>query len=315
LFWGVCHSQAFIEPLDFNVFAQAHSSNNGVGAGLDTGIMLEGGPFAVTVNQNDLWNAGALPRWSNADGLIQQLIATGTDDSGQAPGTEIGIDWPTNHTEGTFTEDFGTLVGAVGANRFTLGTSFNSTPPAMGTLKLFYWDVNAGDNTEKVTVRVAEKSIQCETPNNNPAVATGIARGNLEVELVYNPELNVDNTSKNANHPTTIVGCADYDPSFVIQSNGSPIINGSVSNTKVFVNGKAVTLSGFSVADKISQPSCDSGQPLPDLKLDLNRLSLINAVAPGGACTNGLNSFKLEIGSDTNGWFAGTNTMTLSNCN
>jgi hypothetical protein len=161
---------------------------------------------------------------------------------------------------------------------------------------------------------VADKSIQCVTPDNNPAVGTGIARGNLEVEVVYNPTLNVDNKSKTANYPTTIVGCADYEPSFVIQSNGSPIINGTAANTQVLVNGTPVTLTGFHVANTISRPSCDNGQALPDLKLDLNRLSLINAVAPGGQCTNGLNSFKLEIGSATNGWFGGTSTMTLSHC-
>jgi hypothetical protein len=207
------------------------------------------------------------------------------------------------------------LVGGFGAKRFTFGTSFKGTAPGTSdTLKLFYWDENEGDNTEKVTVRVAEKSIQCEAPDATSVFATGNARGNLEVEVVYNPTLNVDNKSKTANYPTTIVGCADYEPSFVINQNGSPIINGTVANTKVLVNDKPVALTGFHVANTVSRPSCENGQPLPDLKLDINRLSLINAVAPGGQCTNGINSFKLEIGSDGNGWFGGTSTMNLSNC-
>lgn len=47
-------------------------------------------PFRVSVNPANLWNAGPLPRWSNADGLVGDLYATGTDDSLQPVGTHIG---------------------------------------------------------------------------------------------------------------------------------------------------------------------------------------------------------------------------------
>ena len=65
-----------------DVFAQANSSTGGAGA--LTGISLTfGQAFTVSAGLTDLWNAGPLPRWSNADGLIAPLLATGSDDSGQ----------------------------------------------------------------------------------------------------------------------------------------------------------------------------------------------------------------------------------------
>ena len=46
----------------FNVEALANSSS-GTGVGLDTGINLSAGQvFTVSVDPDDLWSAGALPR-------------------------------------------------------------------------------------------------------------------------------------------------------------------------------------------------------------------------------------------------------------
>ena len=71
-------------PIPFIVDALLHSSNSGAGTGLDTGLFFNAGdPFTVAVDPGDLWNAGPLPRWSNADGLTGNLFATGSDDSGQ----------------------------------------------------------------------------------------------------------------------------------------------------------------------------------------------------------------------------------------
>jgi hypothetical protein len=41
--------------------------------------------FNVDVNANDLWNAGPLRRWSNADGLLVKLYATGRRKRGLSP--------------------------------------------------------------------------------------------------------------------------------------------------------------------------------------------------------------------------------------
>ena len=69
-----------------NVSAYLNSSSGG--NGLDLGIHLTSGQsFTTSAGSGDLWSAGALPRWSNADGLITDLYATGTDDSGQVAGT------------------------------------------------------------------------------------------------------------------------------------------------------------------------------------------------------------------------------------
>jgi hypothetical protein len=133
------------------VDAKADSYNSGAGAGLDTGITLGAGEsFAVTVASTDLWNAGALPRWSNANGLTGTLIATGTDESGEAAGTVIGTNF------GLFGDfAFGELVGQIGNGAyFAVGTNFNGTANASGALKLFYWDSFTDDNSGSVSATI-----------------------------------------------------------------------------------------------------------------------------------------------------------------
>lgn len=142
-------------PIPFVVDALAHSSNNGAGAGLDTGLFFNAGdPFTVAVDVGDLWNAGLLPRWSNADGLTGDLIATGSDDSGEAAGTLIGSNFGLHTVSGVLGAPFGTLVGSISTDFFVLGTSFAGIAPASGTLKLYYWDTFTPDNTERVTAWV-----------------------------------------------------------------------------------------------------------------------------------------------------------------
>lgn len=140
-----------------DVYALANSSSGGVGA--VGGFINAGDAFSITVNPLDLWNAGALPRWSNADGLTGNLFATGSDDSGQAAGTQIGQSFGT-HSQGNLSAAFGTLVGRIGlGNYFAVGTNFNDIATATGTLGLFYWDSNFGDNTQFITATVNIGSI------------------------------------------------------------------------------------------------------------------------------------------------------------
>jgi PEP-CTERM motif len=144
---------ALAVPMSFDVYALANSTS-GTGVGLDTGLGFTAGDvFTVTVALDDLWNAGALPRWSNADGLTVDLFATGSDDSGEAAGTHIGTPFP-NHLQNGLSLPFGSLVGSIDGTFFLLGTSFSGPAPATGNLLLYYWDSNNSDNTEFVTAYV-----------------------------------------------------------------------------------------------------------------------------------------------------------------
>jgi hypothetical protein len=139
----------------FTVDAMANSSSGGVG--VSTFAVTAGETLLVDVNPNDLWNAGALPRWSNADGLTHDLFATGTDDSGQAAGTLIGQDFGL-WQQGNLTAPFGALVGEINGDFEILGTHFAGTAWQTGQLTLFYWDSNNGDNTQFITANVVARS-------------------------------------------------------------------------------------------------------------------------------------------------------------
>lgn len=168
----VLAAAATTNALPFDVYAQANSS--GGGTGLPTLVLSTGQPFSVSVNPNDLWSAGPLPRWSNADGLIGNLYATGTDDSLQPFGTHIGTPFSL-HTQNSFTAPYGSLVGEIGGAYMLLGTSFTGVAPASGTLNLFYWDSNKGDNSEKITAHV--------TTNVPDAASTALLLGGAVVAL------------------------------------------------------------------------------------------------------------------------------------
>jgi hypothetical protein len=134
------------------VDAQGNSSSGGVGA--TTGLNLTTGQsFTVTVNPGDLWNAGPLPRWSNADGLTHDLFATGSDDSGQAAGTLIGQNFGL-WTQHGLSAAYGTLVGDIGGVFHTLGSNFAGPAWGSGALTLYYWDSNNSDNTQFITAAV-----------------------------------------------------------------------------------------------------------------------------------------------------------------
>ena len=132
----------------FSVYAKDNSSNGG--EGLHTGLSFSAGDlFTVSVDPNDLWNAGDLPRWSNADGLVGNLYATGTDESLQPAGTLIGQNFGLLDQNG-LSAPYGALVGEIEDNYFLLGTNFVGAAPASGELELYYWDSNSYDNTESL---------------------------------------------------------------------------------------------------------------------------------------------------------------------
>lgn len=147
-----------VQAAPFTVDALLNSSS-GSGVGLNTGINLSAGEvFTVSVGVNDLWSAGALPRWSNADGLVGNLFATAGDESGAAPGTLIGQNFGL-HSQNGLSAPFGTLVGELSGTFFTLGTSFSGPAPVAGTLHLFYWDSNNADNTGSVVAEVNRSAV------------------------------------------------------------------------------------------------------------------------------------------------------------
>lgn len=151
LLWFSAAPQAALVQVD----ALANSSTGG--AGKDTGLVLALNQlFSVTVDPLDLWSAGALPRWSNANGIDgPDLIATGSDESLQPVGTIIGRDIFGDWTQGGLTAPYGSLVGRIGAGDFFfVGTSFVGPANAAGTLFLFYWDSLNSDNTQFITADV-----------------------------------------------------------------------------------------------------------------------------------------------------------------
>lgn len=142
-------------PFTVNAFANSSSGGSGVNTGL---VLGAGQSFAVSVATNDLWSAGALPRWSNADGLITNLFATGSDESGQPVGTQIGAVFPL-WTQNSLTAPYGSLVGELSGTYFLLGTSFSGPAPVAGTLRLHYWDSNFGDNSGSIVADVRVQSV------------------------------------------------------------------------------------------------------------------------------------------------------------
>ena len=128
------------------------NSSSGGGVGKATGLVLTAGQvFKAAAAANDLWNAGALPRWANADGLVTPLFATGSDDSGYAAGTQIGASFPF-WTQHGLTAPYDSLVGEIGGGFKFMGASFDGPAWGAGELKLYFWDENSFDNTQFVTV-------------------------------------------------------------------------------------------------------------------------------------------------------------------
>jgi hypothetical protein len=144
------------QAADYVVQAAANSSSGGVG--LSTIGLTLGEAFTVSADTDDLWNAGTLPRYSDADGLDGIRFATATDDSGQPVGTLIGADFGFWFQNG-LSARYGSLVGEIGGVYKMLGTSFAGPAWAAGTLNLFYWDENNFDNTGSITVSIGSGTV------------------------------------------------------------------------------------------------------------------------------------------------------------
>jgi len=147
----------------FGMAASVHGSSFTIDAINDTPTstvsLTAGQGFSVSVDPTEIWSAGDLPRWSNANGLTTDLYATGSDASGQPVGTLIGQDWGLL-TVGALTAPYGALVGEIDNGPFFLvGTSYTGTAATSGTLGLMYWDSNYPDNSGSITANVTVGSV------------------------------------------------------------------------------------------------------------------------------------------------------------
>ena len=92
---------------------------------VSTIALVAGQSFTVTADVNDLWSVGPLPRWSNADGLVGNRFATGTDESGEVAGTLIGQAFG-NTADNGLSAPFGALAATISGLRLTsTGASTN----------------------------------------------------------------------------------------------------------------------------------------------------------------------------------------------
>ncbi len=129
-----------------HVVVSAFANSTSGGAAAVTGLTFAAGQrFRITSNINDLWSAGALPRFSDANGLVADRFATSADDSGQAPGTLIGVNFGP-YEQGNLRAPFGSLVAVLGGGRFQLLGANGVFTSQGGPLNLGYFDSNNGDN-------------------------------------------------------------------------------------------------------------------------------------------------------------------------
>ncbi|MFA9219521.1 MAG: PEP-CTERM sorting domain-containing protein [Sphingomonadaceae bacterium] len=140
------------QAASFTVDAKDNSSSGGTA--LATITLTAGQAFNISSSTDDLWSAGALPRWSDANGLIADRFATGADESGEAFGTQIGSIF-SSYSQNGHSAAYGALVGEIGGQWVTLGANYSGVATASGTLNLYYWDSNNGDNTGAITFNVS----------------------------------------------------------------------------------------------------------------------------------------------------------------
>lgn len=136
----------------YTVDSAANSSSGGTG--LATLTVEAGDAIQIISSLDDLWSLGALPRFSDADGLVANRFATAADDSGQAVGTLIGQSfglWNQN----SLSAPYGALVGEIGGVYQLLGANSTTAAWGSGTLNLYNWDSNSGDNAGSIRFDVS----------------------------------------------------------------------------------------------------------------------------------------------------------------
>jgi hypothetical protein len=134
------------------VDSAANSSTGGVGLG--TFGVAAGQKIRVTSSTDDLWSLGDLPRYSDGNGLVADRFASATDDSGQLVGTLIGQsfgDWE----QDSLVAPYGILVGEINGVFRALGTNRMTSAWGTGTLNLYMWDSNSGDNSGAISFDVS----------------------------------------------------------------------------------------------------------------------------------------------------------------
>ena len=136
----------------FVVDSAANSSSGGVG--LATFDVAAGQKIRISSSTNDLWSLGALPRFSDGNGLVGDRFATALDDSGQAVGTRIGRSFGLWSQNG-LSAPYGALVGEIGGVYRLLGANSTRLAWGTGTLKLYNWDSNRGDNLGAISVSLS----------------------------------------------------------------------------------------------------------------------------------------------------------------
>lgn len=140
------------EAAVFVVDSAANSSTGGIG--LATFQVAAGQRIRFSSSTNDLWSLGALPRFSDGNGLVADRFATALDDSGQPVGTRIGRFFPL-WTQNGLSAPYGILVGEIGGVYRTLGANGIETAWGTGTLNLFNWDSNRTDNAGAISFNIS----------------------------------------------------------------------------------------------------------------------------------------------------------------
>lgn len=145
----------FASPVAAAVFVVDSAANSSTGGtGLATFQFAAGQLIRISSNTNDLWSLGALPRFSDGNGLVANRFATALDDSGQPVGTLIGQSFGLWSQNG-FSAPYGALVGEIGGTFRVLGANTIQSAWGSGTLKLYNWDSNREDNTGAISFNVS----------------------------------------------------------------------------------------------------------------------------------------------------------------
>ena len=166
---AACSLGAFAQAGAATVVVDAKNNTLNGDSGVHTGINLTTGEgLKVHVDVTDIWSAGGIPLWSNANGLIANLYATGLDESGYAVGTLIGQ--PLGMMEyDSFWATVGSLVGKIGSTYKQLGADYDGTAWDTGELRLIFWDNPSVtyDNKDHVTADVTYGFPLVDNPPNS----------------------------------------------------------------------------------------------------------------------------------------------------